>query len=190
MQVTTKQYYSPAEYLALETAAEYKSEYIDGQIVPMSGGSPNHNRIAINLVSALNFALRGQPYDVFMSDMRLGIPNYRLYTYPDVMVVASPLEFAENRRDTITNPIIIAEVLSTSTEKYDRGDKFKRYRTIPNFQEYVLISQNAMEIEVFTKNEQHKWELSEYEGAESVLRLNQIQFQISLSEIYNKVEFD
>jgi len=190
MQVKTDKYYSPAEYLELETAAEYRSEYINGEIIPMSGGSANHNQISLNLSSALNFALRGQPYRVFINDMRLWILNYRLYTYPDIMVVGSPLEFVENRRDTITNPIIIAEVLSNSTEKYDRGEKFKRYRTIPSFKEYLLISQNAIQVEVFTKNDENKWLLSEYEGADSILRLNELQFQISLSEIYDKVELN
>ncbi|MEO1466832.1 MAG: Uma2 family endonuclease, partial [Cyanobacteria bacterium J06633_1] len=133
MQVPTKTYYSPEEYLELETAAEYRSEYFDGQIIPMAGGKPNHNKISLNLSSALNFALRKTMYDVFMSDLRLSIPDRSIYTYPDVMVVETPLVFADNRQDTITNPIAIAEILSDSTEKYDRGDKFRMYRTIPSF---------------------------------------------------------
>ena len=131
MQTKEKLYYSPEEYLELETAAEYKSEYRDGLIIPMAGGTPNHNQIAVNLSAALNFALKGQPYRVFTSDVRLWIPQARLYTYPDVMVVSGQLQFAESRRDTITNPLIIVEVLSESTAKYDRGEKFRIYRTIP-----------------------------------------------------------
>ena len=111
MQVTTKTDYSPEEYLELETAAEHRSEYIQGQIIPMAGGlssnegKPNHNQLAINLTSAINYNLRKKLYRVFMSDLRLSIPDRSLYTYPDVMVVETPLAFAENRNDTITNPI-------------------------------------------------------------------------------------
>ena len=125
MDLLTKTYYSPEEYLELETAAEYRSEYLNGQIIPMADGKPNHNKISLNFSSALNFALRKTAYDVFMSDLRLWIPNCSLYTYPDIMVVKTPLIFAENRQDTIINLIAIAEILSDSTEKYDRGDKFR-----------------------------------------------------------------
>jgi Uma2 family endonuclease len=113
MQVPTKTYYSAEEYLELEAAAEYRSEYLDGKIIPMAGGKPNHNKISLNFSSALNFALRKTYYDVFMSDLRLWIADYRLYTYPDVMVVQTPLVFAENRQDTIINPLAIAKFYPT-----------------------------------------------------------------------------
>jgi Uma2 family endonuclease len=188
MQVETKNY-SPEEYLELETAAEFKSEYHGGQIIPMAGGKPNHNRISINLTSALNFALRQQPYDVFMSDLRLWIPDSNLYTYPDVMVVPTPLVFAENRQDTIVNPLIITEILSDSTEKFDRGDKFRMYRTIASFKEYLLISQTAMQVEKFTKNKSSQWVLSEYEGKDATITFDSFQFEISLAELYDQVDF-
>ena len=190
MQSQTQLYYSPEEYLALETDAEYKSEYHDGQIVPMAGGTPNHNQIAGNLYASLNFALKGQPYRVFIGDMRLWIPQQRLYTYPDVMVVSGQLQFAEGRKDTITNPSIIIEVLSESTENYDRGEKFRLYRTIPTFQEYILIEQLEMHIEQYSKTATSQWLFSEYDGENAILALTTIQFQISLSDIYDKVEFD
>lgn len=189
MQTKEKLYYSPEEYLELETAAEYKSEYRDGLIIPMAGGTPNHNRIALNLSTGLNFALKGQAYDVFTSDLRLWIPQARLYTYPDVMVVSGQLQFAESRRDTITNPLIIVEVLSESTANYDRGEKFRLYRTIPTLQEYILISQSEMHVEQFAKTADKKWILSEYDD-NSILALNSIQFQISFRDIYDKVDFD
>ena len=190
MQVPTKTYYSPEEYLELETAAEYKSEYLDGQIIPMAGGKPNHNKISLNLSSALNFALRKTAYDVFMSDLRLSIPNSRLFTYPDVMVVQTPLVFAENRQDTITNPIAIAEILSDSTEKYDRGDKFRMYRTIPSFKEYLLISQTQMQVEKFSKNEANQWVLSEYAGKDAKIIFDSVDFEIGLDELYDRVDLD
>ena len=190
MQVTTKTYYSPEEYLELETAAEYRSEYLNGQIIPMAGGKPNHNKISLNFSSALNFALRQTAYDVFMSDLRLWIPDFSLYTYPDVMVVETPLIFAENRQDTIINPIAIAEILSDSTEKYDRGDKFRMYRTIPSFKEYLLISQTAMQVEKFAKNDANQWVLSEYAGKDAKIVFASFEFEIGLDELYNRVDLD
>ena len=188
MQAPTKTYYSPEEYLELETAAEYRSEYRDGQIIPMAGGKPNHNQLAINLTSAINYNLKKKPYRVFMSDLRLWIPNCRLYTYLDVMVVPTPLVFAENRQDTIVNPLTIAEILSDSTEKYDRGDKFRMYRTIPSFKEYLLISQTAMQVEKFSKNDSNQWVLSEYAGREAQITFDSFEFEISLDELFDRVE--
>lgn len=188
MQAATKTYYSPEEYLVLEIQAEQKSEYLDGQIIPMAGGKPNHNKIALNFSSTLNFALKGTSYDIFISDLRLWIPDYRLYTYPDVMVVNSPIIFAEDRTDTITNPLMIAEVLSDSTEKYDRGNKFRMYRSIPSFKEYLLISQNAMQVEKFAKNDSDQWVLSEYDSPESKIVFNSFAFEITLEALYDRVE--
>jgi Uma2 family endonuclease len=189
MQAPPKTYYSPEEYLELETAAEYRSEYHDGQIIPMAGGKPNHNQLAINLTSAINYNLRKKPYRVFMSDLRLSIPDCRLYTYPDVMVVQTPLVFAENRQDTIVNPVAIAEILSDSTEKYDRGDKFRMYRSIPSFKEYLLVSQTAMQVEKFTKNDNNQWVLSEYAGKDAKITFDSFEFEIGLDELYDRVDF-
>ena len=144
MQVTEKRYYSPEEYLVLEEAADYKSEYIDGEIVPMAGGSTNHNQIAGNFYAELNFAFKKLGYRVFMSDVRLWIPQRRIYTYPDVMVVVGESEYYNNRTDTITNPRVIIEVLSPSTKGYDRSKKFEAYRTIPTFEEYLLLDQTRI----------------------------------------------
>jgi Uma2 family endonuclease len=125
MQLIAKQCYTPEEYLELEATADYKSEYIDGQIIAMAGASINHNRITGNFSAALNFAFKQQDkYEVFNSDMRLWIPQRLIYTYPDVMIIADEPEFFNNRTDTITNPQVIIEVLSKSTKSYDREDKF------------------------------------------------------------------
>ncbi|PSB10736.1 hypothetical protein C7B69_21795 [filamentous cyanobacterium Phorm 46] len=183
-------YYSPEEYLKLEEAAEFRSEYHDGKIIPMTGGTPNHNRIALNFGGALNFALKGQPYDVFMNDLRLWMPSKRVYTYPDVMLVAGKLEFAEGRKDTITNAAMVAEVLSKSTANYDRGGKFKLFRTIPTVREYVLIDQYEMHVEQFCKTDDNKWVLSEYDGADAVLVLSSVPFEVSLGEMYDRVDFE
>lgn len=155
----------------------------------MAGGTPNHNRIAVNLGSAMNVALADQDYDVFISDMRLWIPRVGLYTYPDVMVVAGELEFAEGRKDTITNPLLIVEVLSESTKNYDRGEKFEFYRTRPSFQEYILVNQYRVHVEHVAKTEDRKWLLSEFEDIDAVISLSSIPLKISLSNIYRKVVF-
>ena len=189
MQVSTKTY-SPEEYLELEEKAEQRNEYLDGQIIPMAGGKPNHNQLAINLTSAINYNLKKTSYRVFISDLRLWIPDYCLYTYPDVMVVNTPLMFAENRQDTITNPLAIAEILSDSTEKYDRGDKFRMYRTIPSLREYLLVSQTTTQVERFAKNDSQQWVLSEYAGKDSKIGFDSFEFEISLADLYDGVEFE
>ena len=189
MQATITRY-SVEEYLERETTAEFRSEYRDGEIIPMTGGTANHNYIALNLSSALKYGLKGQPYRVFIADMRLSIPSTTNYTYSDVMLVPTPVVYVEGRRDTIANPQIIVEVLSRSTGNYDRSEKFQSYRTINSFREYILIDQYSYYVEQFTKTEDGKWLLSEYKGNEAVLSLNSVEFQISLSKLYKNVEFE
>jgi Uma2 family endonuclease len=180
--------YTPEEYLALEAAADFRSEYYDGHILPMAGGSRNHNRIALNLSSALNTRLDPERYEVFISDMRVWIPKAKLYTYPDVMVVSEPIAFLDSSNTTITNPLLIAEVLSDSTEAYDRGKKFEFYRSLPSLQAYLLINQSRIQVEQFTRTTEDKWLLSEYSDLNAVLLLETNEFQIPLSVIYRKVE--
>ena len=189
MQAQEKRYYSPEEYLKLEVNSEERHEYINGEIIVMTGGTPNHNKIAGNFYAALNFSLKRQPYQVFITDQRLWIPQRRIYTYPDVMVVAGELELAEGRKDTITNPVLIAEVLSKSTRNYDQVEKFAAYRTIGTFQEYVLIDQYTMHVEHYYKTAPTKWIFSEYDGEEMMLSLSAFSFEISLADIYDKVDF-
>jgi hypothetical protein len=182
-------YYSPEEYLEFEVNSELRHEYIDGLIIPMTGGTPNHNKIAGNLYVAIHFALKRQPYEVYYTDQRLWIPNRRIHTYPDVMVVQTPLVFAEGRNDTITNPVMIAEVLSKSTKGYDRDEKFAAYRTITNFQEYILIDQYTIHVEQYVKTDHRKWMFLEYEDINDTLNLTSIPGQISLADIYEKIDF-
>ncbi len=190
MQVTQQQYYTPEEYLELEEAADYKSEYIDGKIIPMAGGTIDHNRISLNLSAALNFAFRQQDYDVFMGDVRLWMPQKRTYTYPDVMILSGEPEFFNTRQDIILNPQIIVEVLSKSTRGYDREGKFETYRTIPTFQEYILIDQNRIHIDQFSKTSKKQWVLREYDEEDKAIALASIPFEISLKDLYNKVKFE
>lgn len=183
-------YYSPEEYLELEVNSEIRHEYINGLIIPMTGGTPNHNQLALNFSGTLNYLLKRQPYRVFVTDQRLWIPNKKIHTYPDIMVVKTPLEYQEGRKDTLVNPIMIAEVLSKSTKSYDRDEKFAAYRTISTLQEYILINQYSMHIEQYFKTDNNKWIFSEFNDAEENLNLASIPCQISLADIYDKVDFN
>jgi Uma2 family endonuclease len=182
-------HYSPEEYLEFEVDSELRHEYIDGLIIPMTGGTPNHNKIAGNLYVAIHFTLKRQPYEVYYTDQRLWIPKQRIHTYPDVMVIQTPPVFAEGRNDTITNPVMIAEVLSKSTKGYDRDEKFAAYRTIPSFQEYILIDQYTIHVEQYVKTDHRKWMFLEYENINDTLDLTSIPGQISLADIYEKIDF-
>ncbi|MEA5581788.1 Uma2 family endonuclease [Nodularia harveyana UHCC-0300] len=189
MQLEEQRYYSPEEYLEIEVDSEIRNEYIDGQLIPMTGGTPNHNQLAGNFYSFLNVALKRQPYRVFIADQRLWIPNRRIYTYPDVMIVQSPLEYQEGRKDTLTNPVMIAEVLSKSTKSYDRDEKFSAYRTISSFKEYILIDQYTMHVEHYCKTDQNKWIFSEYDNGDVTLNLAAVPCQVLLADIYDQVDF-
>ncbi len=180
--------YSPEEYLELEATAEEKSEYRNGAIVSMTGSSTDHNDIAGNLYAHLKFALRRQPYKVFMGDVRLWIPNCRLFTYPDVMLIAGEPVVYQERTDTVTNPRMIVEVLSKSTRNYDQGDKFDCYRTIPEFQEYVLVDQYQVYVKQFVITAEGHWLLKDYRERKQTLALTSVEFEIQLEEIYEGVK--
>ena len=186
---TQKRSYTPEEYLELEEAADYKSEYRDGEIVPMTGGTTNHNKIALNFAANLKFALRGQDYDIYIGDVRLWIPRYRQYTYPDVMVIQGEPIYTGTSTTTVMNPLLIVEVLSKSTKNYDLGEKFIYYRAIPEFNEYILIDQTKYHVMQYTKTLEGRWLLTEYESEKTILELSSIEFQINLKEIYEKVNF-
>jgi Uma2 family endonuclease len=187
---TPPRQHSIEEYLAREETAEYRSEYRNGEIVPMTGGSINHNQIIVNLIIALSSALREQNYRVYTSDLRLWIPRYREYTYPDILIIKDEAIFQEGRNDTVLNPSIIFEVLSKSTSSRDRGDKFTYYRSIPEFQEYILIDQYQIHIEQFSKTAEGNWLLKEYDDEEGTLTLVSTNSQIPHRQIYERVEFE
>ncbi|NES98239.1 MAG: Uma2 family endonuclease [Desertifilum sp. SIO1I2] len=183
-------YYTREEYLALEEAAEYKNEYYDGEIIPMTGGTTNHNRISLNFCRKFPLTANGEDYEAFMGDVRLWIPQYRCYVYPDVMVIRGEPVYEGKGTTTITNPILIIEVKSNSTENYDRRDKFRYYRAIPNFQEYLLVDQYSFQIEQFFKQSNGQWLFSEYEGESAILPLKSIPLEIPFKDIYQRVSFD
>lgn len=191
MQVQTKhQYYTPEEYLELEETADYRSEYRDGSILPMAGRTTNHNRLTLDFCTFLNLALRQQNAEIFSGDVRLWITRFRQYTYPDAMVVKGQPIYEGKGQTTIVNPAIIVEVLSNSTRNYDQGDKFDYYRSIPEFEEYILIDQYRFHVKQFVKNKEGKWVLTKYTREDSILVLESIEFQVELRELYARVDFD
>jgi Uma2 family endonuclease len=133
--------------------------------------------------------LKGKPYSIFVADQRLWIPDRNLYTYPDMMVVSRPLQLQSGRTDTITNPLAISEVLSKSTKSYDRDEKFSAYRTIPTFQEYLLIDQYTPHVEQYSKTDSQKWIFSEYDGLNSNFMLTSISVEIRLADLYESIDF-
>jgi Uma2 family endonuclease len=190
MQLEEKKIYTPEEYLEFEVNSDTRHEYIDGEIIPMTGGTPEHNEIASILNAALRVALKGKPYSIFVADQRLWIPDHNLYTYPDVMVVPRPFQRQQGQTDTIINPVMIAEVLSKSTKSYDRDEKFSAYRTIPTFQEYLLIDQYTSHVDQYFKTGSHQWIFTEYNDMESSISLSSIPSEIRLADLYESVEFE
>ena len=179
---------TPVEYLRLERAATYRSEYFRGEIFAMADGSPKHSRIKTNVLSQLNSRLRGQPCATYDSDLRIKCPT-GLYTYPDASVICSELEFDDEQRDTVLNPTLLVEVLSKTTEAYDRGKKFDHYRTIPSLREYVLVSQDEPTIQRFLRNDDDTWTLSVATGFDQTITLRSIGIDLPLSEVYERVDF-
>lgn len=187
---TSKKYYTPEEYLQLEETSEFKNEYRDGEIIPMADGTTNHNAIAGNFYANFKFKMRGKNYKIYMGDVKLWIQRYRIYTYPDVMVIQGEPIYEGTGTTKVTNPLMIVEVLSSSTETHDRTNKFRFYRSIPTLQEYIIINQYEYLVEQFNKNAEGQWVLTEYESGDAILSLKSIEFQVSLSDIYEEIKFE
>ena len=185
-----KKNFTAQEYLELEESAEYKSEYYQGEIFAMAGGSSNHNRIALNLASHLNIGLMDTKCQAFISDLRIWIASEDFFTYPDIFIVCNKIEYYPKRTDIILNPLIIIEVLSRSTEAYDRGKKFQFYRSIPSFKEYILIDQYSVHIDQFYIDSRGKWILTDYNDVKASLQFSKIDFEIPLEKIYHLVDFE
>ena len=183
-------YYTPQEYLRMEREATYKSEYFQGEIFAMAGASFNHNIVNENCSVLIGSFLRKKPCQSFSRDMKLHIPANTLYTYPDLMVVCGEKKFVDGEKDIIMNPVIIIEILSKTTEAYDRGDKFALYRSIPSLREYVMISSTSIRAEVMRKeNDLGLWFLaSEADTLEGSIQIKNINLALSLSDIYEETE--
>jgi Uma2 family endonuclease len=184
-----KQRFTPEEYLELERKAEFKSEYLDGQIYAMAGASSAHCVITPNLTSELVPQLRGTPCQVFSSDMKVRTSYKGLYSYPDLSLVCGEPIFHDDKQEVITNPKVIFEILSPSTEAFDRGAKFFRYQIIDTFTDYILIAQDEARVEHFIRQQDGGWLLYVVRGLESKLSIVSIDCTISLAGLYDRVKF-
>lgn len=172
------------EYLARERAAATKSELVNGQMIAMAGASPRHNAIVRNVLFALTGRLRGQPCQPYPSDLRVHVPATGMFTYPDVSVVCGPPQRHPKDASVIVNPRVLIEVLSETTEAYDRGSKFAHYRTIAGLDTYVLVSQHEPRVEWYERSSDGRWTLSEAVGEPGIVRLSSISTSISVAELY------
>ena len=180
--------YTSTEYLALERQAEGRSEFIHGEMYAMGGASLAHNTIALNVAALILGHLRGRPCRVFSSEMRVKISETGAYVYPDVVVACGEIQFEDAELDTLLNPTVVIEVLSPSTEAFDRGAKFGHYRRLASLQEYVLIAQDRLSVERFLR-QGDVWLLAESAELDGVIHLPSIGCALPLSVVYERVEF-
>jgi Uma2 family endonuclease len=180
---------TPEEYLRIERAAEYRSEYFAGEMFAMAGGSPRHCLLQANILGELRSALKGRPCTAYSCDLRIRVSASGLYTYPDASVICGDLQFADQRRDTVLNPTLLVEILSDSTEAYDRGKKFNHYRKLESLREYLLISQDDPVVERYLRNPDNTWTLTAVKGLDQSLLLPSIGVTLSLAEVFDKVDF-
>jgi Uma2 family endonuclease len=177
------------QYLEIERAAEFKSEFYAGEMFAMSGGTTSHARLQRNVLVEVTNRLP-QTCEAFGSDLRVKAVATGLYTYPDVSIICGSAIYADKRKDTITNPTVLVEVLSPSTEAYDRGRKFQHYQTIPSLKEYLLVSQTEMRVERFTRAGDDSWMLRSYTGKDAALPIEAVGIVVPLEAIYQRVEFE
>ena len=179
---------SPQEYLALERRAEFKSEFYDGEIFAMAGATREHNLIVTNLTRELSQHLKDKPCEVYPGEMRTRIPNGP-YVYPDVVVVCSEPQFEDEGLDTLTNPLVVVEVLSDSTADFCRGTKFRYYRRIESLREYIVVDQAEALVERYSRGSGEVWQLEESNGLSAVMTVESLGCRLALSDVYSKVSF-
>lgn len=189
MTTQTVTHVTPDEYLAAERLSDYRSEYLDGGVYPVTGASTNHSRIVLDFGAELSNQSRERGCEVFVLDMKVRLPGSRKFFYTDVVAVCGELQHHDERNDIITNPDLVVEVLSPSTEAFDRGAKFQAYQTVESLKEYLLVAQDRPFIEQFVRSETGKWEYAAAIGLESSLTLPSIECTLNLSAVYKRVEF-
>jgi Uma2 family endonuclease len=190
MTTQTITYVTPDEYLATQRLSEDRAEYLDGVVYPMTGATINHIRIVANLTAELVVQLRGRKFDVLPIDMKVRLPDSQKFFYPDVTVVGGEPRLHDDRKDIILNPVLIVEVLSPSTEAFDRGAKFLAYQTLDSLKEYVLVVQDRPVVEHYVRGENGTWTYAMASGLEASLTLPSIECTLNLSAVYDKVEFN
>ena len=188
----TKTHFTLDEYRAMEETAQERHEYCNGEIIAMSGGSPAHSRITVDVTTFLNVALRDTNFQTYNGDLRIWIPGFNHGTYPDITVIDGEPEFNADRTDEILNPLLIVEVLSPSTEAYDRGEKFRKYRSIASFCEYLLVSQTEPYIEQYyncDRQNSDRWQWQVYDGIDRAIVLHSLNIELPMPEVYRRIKF-
>ena len=178
---------SQAEYLQTERLAPTKSEYLAGRVIAMAGASYAHNRLSTNIAANLHLALRNKPCVVLGSDMRVKIAEVNAYFYPDVVIVCGQPQFEDEQEDTLLNPTVVIEVLSPSTEAFDRGEKFATYRRIPTLREYLLVAQDRMQVEQYVRQPGGEWQRTEYTDLAQKVHLPSVGIDVPVELIYEGV---
>ncbi len=189
MSTVPKHFLTPEEYLHREQDAEFRSEYFRGEMFAMAGASANHNLIVLNAGASLREQLKKMPCRVYPSDLKLRIEATGFYTYPDLSVVCGEPQLESNGGDVLLNPVVLVEVLSDSTEAYDRGKKFEHYRTIPSLKHYVLVAQDRHSIDCFSRKPDGSWVLTSCQTLVEKVELEAIDCQLTAAEVYDKVVF-
>lgn len=190
MSAVPKTLLTEQEYLAKERRAEFRSEFYRGEMFAMAGARYEHNRVKDNISRLLGNALGKTPCFPLTSDMRVHIPATTLYTYPDVVVVCGKPEFQDQQHDVLLNPHVVIEVLSESTEKYDRGAKFQQYQHLTSLREYILVAQDEARVERYVRQANNDWLLTNFIGLDAVLTVHSVQASIPLRQIYEGVELN
>jgi Uma2 family endonuclease len=190
MSAQPSEYLTLQQYFTLEETSDCKHEYYRGAIYAMTGASARHNLIVANIIGLLHAQLRGSACRVFSSDLRLMIEATGLYTYPDISVICGALQFDAGRQDTVTNPTVLIEVLSPSTENYDRGKKFEHYRTLESLQEYIVVAQDRVHIEQHIRQDEHRWLLVDFFAVDQIVQIGTIDGTLPVELVYEYVAFD
>lgn len=188
MALQTQLRYSFEDFLAAEREAEIRHEYIDGHVYDMVGATENHNIIVANLTTLLVNQMKGRPCFAYANYMKIRIDSADACKYPGVTALCGETKFLDDRRDVLLNPSLIIEVLSSSTEAYDRGEKFAVYRWLPSLREYVLVSQTQWRVEAYVRQQDGRWWLTEYDGVDDEVLLETVDCILSVREIYDKIE--
>ncbi|NBD17326.1 MAG: Uma2 family endonuclease [Cyanobacteria bacterium] len=183
----TQQGYTPAEYLEFEAEAETRHEFINGEIIPMAGGTTNHNELITNLCVLLKPSLRQQGKRLYSENVRLWIPSPKVFIYPDVMILEGEPAYYGESQTTVTNPVVIFEVLSDYTRDYDQGRKFNFYRSLETLQEYILVDQETTTVMIYRRDTSKNWHLTILDDATEVVKLDSVGVELSLTRIYEGV---
>jgi Uma2 family endonuclease len=187
MQTQPKHFLTPQDYLAWERQQETRHEWFDGQVYAMTGASREHNLLCGNVFAALHGQLRGRPCEVYNNDMRVKVSETGVYTYPDIVAACAELRFEDAEVDTLLNPVLIIEVLSDSTERYDRGAKFAHYRNLSSLQDYLLVAQAECRVEHYRRQDLNHWLLSEYRGLDDMIELVSVNGRLLVADVYERV---